>query len=354
MKMLNTGSVFKLVAGFVLLGLMLHSQTFAVGTDESTPVDNQATIDYSVGGVVQPQILSDDPSTGTANDATRFLVDELIDMSIAAAPAALGTTGTVGETVVLTVQNDGNGTQTFLLGFLDFDTGDDLDVVSVSYFEDDGVTSGQVDPTNTPIPTGEITLTEDENRDILAVAVLSGSTNGDEAAVHYTLTASNGAGAVIAADDGGTAFDPATVQIVFADGDNTDVTTNTASTDDVEDGLASSGSVTYTVAGLIVQKTVAVTANPAGITDDANPKAVPGATVTYTITIDNTTGSSDATSLDISDTVPVELSLNVLSVSPDGFCVGVTDTSAGNTVTLSGMTVASGTTCTVTFTAEIL
>ncbi|MEM8843615.1 MAG: hypothetical protein AAGB35_01065 [Pseudomonadota bacterium] len=351
MKILHTRNVFKLCIGFVLSGLILNTQSFAVGTDESTPVDNQATISYSVGGTAQSPILSDDPSTAADNDATRFLVDELIDMSITASPAAPGATASVGDLVILTVTNTGNGTQDFLLNYLDFSSGDDLDLSSVTFYEDDG--NGTFEGTETVIT--EVNLLEDETKTVFALAILAGSTNSDEAAVHWTLEASDGAGSALGSDDGGSVDDPTTVEIVFADGENTDVATNTASSDAVEDGLVSSSEVRYTIAGLIVQKTVATTASAPGVTNDGvNHKAVPGATVTYTIAIENQ-GSSSVTDVSISDTVPnPELVLSLPSVDiTDTNCAGAVDASAGNTVTVNSITIAASATCTVTFDAVI-
>jgi uncharacterized repeat protein (TIGR01451 family) len=355
--------VFKLLTGFVLLGLMLHSQAFAVGTSAGTNIDNEATVNYSVGGTPQATITSIDPNQGVVTQ-TRFTVDRKIDMSIVAAPTAAGSTATVGEMVTLTVTNDSNVTQTFLLNYINDDgTTDDIDLASVTFYEETGGVGG-FDGTDNPIT--EISLLEDETKTVYAFAILGGSTNGDTSTAYYTLTASDGLGSPIGTDDGGIGNDlvDATVadtEIVFADGGNAAVGTNTASTDVAEDGLVSTVTpVTYTIAGLEISKSVAVTSNPPGVTD-TTPKAVPGAIVTYTVSINNS-GAEDATALSISDTLPTTLEYvdGSINFGTDPDCQGGADATVDNAqpaadvVSVTGLTVAGGAVCDVTFQAEIL
>jgi hypothetical protein len=70
----------------ILTGLFLVigsvSQVYAVGTAAGTPVNNQATLSYSVGGTPQIPVTSDDPNQGGANDVTTFIVDTKIDVTV--------------------------------------------------------------------------------------------------------------------------------------------------------------------------------------------------------------------------------------------------------------------------------
>lgn len=369
MKILNTRSVYKLLVGFALFCLLINTQSFAVGTDVGLDIDNQATINYSVGGTPQGAITSDDPNQAGANDVTTFTVDRKIDMAIVASPTSAGATASIGDVVELTVTNNGNGTQTFVIDYFDFTAGDDLDVASVTYYEDDplGADPGNFDVGDTLVT--EISLDEDEIKTIFAFAILSGSTNGQTSTAYYSLIASDGAGSPIGddvnGDDGGTAntLIHATVgdtDIVFADGANAAVATNTAGDDVAEDGLVSViNPVTYTIAGLIVEKTVSVTANPAGVSD-ANPKAVPGATVTYALSIENT-GATDATDVDVSDTLPATVQYVGGTIDfSDPECTGtpvanITDQAfpLPDTVGVDDITVAAGADCDITFDAII-
>src|SRR5262245_66438495 len=81
---------------------------FAVGTPSGTTISNQATVDYSVGGVSQAQITS---------AAASFVVDTKIDFNVA--EVSLNATQThPGQTNVVaafTVTNTGNATQGFVL-----------------------------------------------------------------------------------------------------------------------------------------------------------------------------------------------------------------------------------------------
>ena len=360
MKTFNTGSVFKLLAGLVLLGLMLNSQTFAAGTTQGTNVSNQATISYSVGGTPQADIDSDDPFLPGAADSTDFLVDELIDATITADTIAQEVIGTIVEAAVITVRNTGNGTQDFVPGFEDHNPGpgNDLFDLATVVFHADTNGDGDYDAgTDLPIAGGFISLPVDTDTIIFAVATVPGGlSNGDFSNVHWTLQASNGA-TVILNDDAG-AFDQDTVQIVFGDGANTDLLTNTGTADIAEDGLVSSATVTYTVEGLTVTKAVSVVSNPAGVTGDL--RAVPGSTIRYTITIANsgTAGSGDATGIAIDDTIDTA-SLDTAGSFPATLTAGCTqeagfaDNSAGATLDISGITVAGGATCVVTFDALI-
>jgi len=95
-------------------------------------------------------------------------------------------------------------------------------------------------------------------------------------------------GGAIASDDSGSADDPATVQIVFGDAVGAD------DPDQVNpDGRHSSRSV-YRIASatLAATKASAVVWDPINLA--ANPKAIPGARVQYTITVNNSGGTQAA------------------------------------------------------------
>jgi uncharacterized repeat protein (TIGR01451 family) len=96
------------------------------------------------------------------------------------------------------------------------------------------------------------------------------------------------------------------------------------------------------------------------INGTTNPKAIPGATVRYTITVQNT-GSSDATSVVLVDATPVNTTYVPGSITVDGAnktdINGDDEADYGATnpgaVTVTIATLASGSTATITFDATI-
>ena len=84
-----------------------HAQNNFTAAD--TTVSNSLTLDYSVGGVEQPQIeTNDDPGdAGDDNDPTTFVVDRLVNVTVASSGTA--STFAPGETdavVQFSVRND--------------------------------------------------------------------------------------------------------------------------------------------------------------------------------------------------------------------------------------------------------
>jgi len=91
----------------------------------------------------------------------------------------------------------------------------------------------------------------------------------------------------------------------------------------------SSATATYTVttAALTVSKSVAVVSNPAGV--GGTPKAIPGATLTYTISVDNSAGAVTATTLVVNDDFP-EATLTFVNGSTDVTVGALVDTNIAN------------------------
>jgi len=123
---------------------------------------------------------------------------------------------------------------------------------------------------------------------------------------------------VNAMDDATTMADnPATVQTVFADG--------AGSADPANDGRHSSkDAYKGNSADLAVTKTADVSSDP--VNGGTNPKAIPGATVDYSILVDNN-GSVSATNVIVVDAVPGSTSFLVGSTSstPGGTTIEYSD-----------------------------
>src|ERR1043165_7511491 len=100
------------LALFALSSVGFMQGAYANGTASGTTISNQATVDYSVGGVSQAQITS---------AAASFVVDTKIDFNVA--EVSLNATQThPGQTNVVatfSVTNTGNSTQGYLLTAVD-------------------------------------------------------------------------------------------------------------------------------------------------------------------------------------------------------------------------------------------
>jgi uncharacterized repeat protein (TIGR01451 family) len=299
------------VAGICLVGLV--PQAWADGTPSGTPIDNTATIDYTVGGVGQTQIVSNTAS---------FVVDNKIDLTVATVDLALVVVvpGAVSQVLTHTVTNDGNTPQDYSLQ-AQASAADEFDATLVGVFVD-GNANGTYEPlvdTATYVDELGIDLTTTVFivADIPAVQV-----DGDQALYDLVAqTAAGGAGgaqgADILNDDALIIDDPATVQIVFGDG--------AGSVDGPNDGQHSSANGYEVVtATLDVTKSSSVISDP--FNGGVNPKAIPGATMGYSIDIDNI-GTAAASNVIVEDAIPGNCAYIVGSVStvPGGATVVFSD-----------------------------
>lgn len=304
-----------LAAGLLALGMIQTAG--AVGTASGTNVDNFAVVDYQVGGVDQAQISSDTAS---------FLVDNKIDLTVATADGAaiVVIPGDTMRVLTYTLTNNGNTTQDYSLAAVGgtgtfFSVTDNFDAANVSVYVDAN-NNGIYDPL-VDVAGYVDELMADSSVAIFVVADIPLTQVDGDGAIYDLVaqTALGGSpgsqGADILNDDngnispGGTANDipddPATIQIVFADG--------AGSVDGAKDGRFSSRDV-YVVgsAVLAVNKTSVVTTDP--INGASNPKAIPGATILYTINIANS-GSAPADSVVLSDQIPANTTFTGGSVA---------------------------------------
>ncbi|MFH1688736.1 MAG: hypothetical protein ABIE42_00685 [Candidatus Eisenbacteria bacterium] len=340
------GLVSPLLAGVLVVGLSLTAQ--AAGTASGTSVDNTATIDYQVGGVDQTPVT----------DIVSFVVDNRIDLTVSTndVAAVVVVPGAGSQVLTFTVTNDGNTTQDYSLtaqvasGTWGGAT-DNFDATGVQVFVD-GNGNGIYEPaTDTASYIDE--LIADDSVGVFVVGSIPLARIDDDGAL-YDLVAQTAEGGVpgtqgadVTSDDSGIADNPATVEIVFADGAGT--------ADALYDGQHSSRD-----AYLVVTATIGVAKSSSVVTDPingaVNPKAIPGATVRYTITVSNT-GSAGATSVVIVDTTPTNTTYSagtmILDGSPltDGVDADEGDYNVTNSsaITVTLATLAAGGSATVTF-----
>lgn len=285
-----------ITAGALLLG----QQALALGTDAGIAVSNQATVAYSVGTVAQTPIESDPAGNSTpgAGSATVFLVDRRVDFTLVevdglhTSPVAPGQADVI---TAFTLTNNGNAIMDFRLGVLDFagivhTIADSTDLGNYRIRVANGDGAGGVPDLGADLDFVD-ELAEDAVVEIYVFADAPFTvSNGEYANIELTATAADEALAAATpgvldpdlAESAG-ADDPTLIESVFADAGN----------DGFE--VAQDG---YEIlsADLVISKNAAVISDPF-----SSGKALPGAVIEYTVTIDNTAGSSAATGVVITD-----------------------------------------------------
>jgi len=301
----------------------------AGGTTSGTSVINQATVNYTVGGIAQTAVDS--------NSAT-FVVDTKIDLTV----SRIFTTYvnvTPGQTSAMTsfrVTNTGNATQDFNLsaaaGADPFGGTDNFDATNVRVFVESGANGGYQSGEDTATFIDE--LAPDALLTVLVVVDIPiGRANADIAA--YVLTAqaragggSGSLGSTLTETTGGDTA--GSVDIVFADGaGNTDALRDAA--------YSESGAYKVVTSVLTITKNATVIRDPFNL--GTNPKRIPGAYVQYAITISNEAGAGApailatmtdalaATTTAIDPNLIVGGTGNPESAAGSGFKVAVTGTS---------------------------
>lgn len=282
-----------------LLGALLAvaASAHAVGTASNVTISNQATLSYQVGGVAQPNILSDGDSLTAGVQATTFLVDNKVDVLVSGGITT--TSGVVaGATLVattFTVTNEGNTTQDFRLDIISAISGDSFDPTACTV-SNVAISSGSMG-TYTALDQHINALTADSVATVtVTCSIPAGVTNGNTGLVALLATAkADDAANSLGADLAETGAATAGVDIVFADDAGTDDPTG------ARDAVHSARN-TYQVASAIltVNKSVTTVCDPFNGT--TNPKNIPGALVKWSVTVSNDAlAGSSATLTQISD-----------------------------------------------------
>ena len=319
----RTGLRVLLVA---LAGIGWWTQANAQLTPAGTSIQTRATVNYSVGG--QPQTLIESSPTGNtapgagAGASTTFLVDNRIDLTVAelSGNATITSPGATNAVLAFTVTNTGNAPQGYLLtlteeiGTLLFGNTDNANVglanLQVRVDEDPSAGNGTGNDAydGTEAATAIDILNPGVSITVFVVvpAVPLTLINGNYANVNL------GAQAAVAGTNGLTletqspgANNPTTVEVIFADDP-----VNADATESATDQLALQS------AALTVSKTETVLDDGFG---SASPRAIPGAFVEYTITIANSSATTAATALAITDPIPANTTFQ------QGLYAGATD-----------------------------
>jgi uncharacterized repeat protein (TIGR01451 family) len=299
------------------IAMLAPQAALAGGTAPGISVTNSATVTYSVNAVVQPTI------TRTAG----FVVDDKVMFTL--------TTGNSSNVSVLpsgraymtyTLTNTGNGAHDFTLVTTATGTNNLVPAApdNPRFYSDLGVTPVPTDALVVGTPQYISNLASDGTATVnLYITAPAAPTDGQ--AIAYVVTAQayqTGTATPSAAKAAGDALiskdtNTSTVFVVLADGAGTgngvsgvtDVTSDGKFTALAKDGSGNTVGFTVTSANVAIAKTSSVIKDGFSA---SNPKAIPGATITYTLTVTNN-GSAPTTALALDDTLP----LNVTFVGYD-------------------------------------
>jgi len=335
----------------------MSGQTFAL-TQAGNSVTNTASISYSVGG----------SNVGSATDDSTFKVDYKVDFSVELVSSEIFSSGTLpGATInyVFKVINEGNGGSDFIPNITDPALNSaltvagtpnaDVEFESITWFWDEDKSStidGGETKTYVDGLTYDDTTPGDNEAYIVAIVKLyelnntnashyndSDTTDGIhnvdgfvggldfsiQAAPNYdtgvpTIVANGAEGTAYSALDITTAqaevFNSATVQLVFADtgSDNTET---------------KQGAIQIATPQLVVTKTMIVVDDFVSTSDY---KAIPGAKVEYTISVENT-GSVNADTYTISDDLTAVTGIDTVAtvaITDNGSLAAATTQSVDN------------------------
>ncbi len=322
-----------MIAG--LISLLLAPSAWAVGTQSGTDITNRATIDYAVGGINQEDIESSPTGNSTPGlnqgADTTLEVDNVVRLVVASAGNTNVIPTQADRTLVFTVTNTGNTTQGYAVEVLTGATNIPMSNVRVyrdvngDGFLDGGdtlYTSGSGANIGDLNPNGVIGT--DDVMQIIIVADTPDATqavNGETDTYSLRVTTLDaGTTTVTAQTRVGLDDDLAAVDVVFDDADG-----DAGANDGLRDGRhIDSGDFVVGSAQLSVSKTASVVEDPV-LGPSPNAKAIPGARVRYTITVDNTAGSNTAEAVTITDPIQADT-----TYVPNSVVIGGTPTPDGD------------------------
>lgn len=290
--------------------LALSTATIAAGTPAGTVIENTATVSFDLAGT---------PLTITSNTTTITVVERIDVVVTLQSPQILVAPNDTNRALLFRVTNTGNGTETFALAIDSNLSGDDFDPVPALppiYFDTDG--SGDFNVGDLPYNPGvdDPVLPADGSVDIFLVNDIPGTVvNAEIGFSQLTATSLTGTGA------------PGTEYTGQGDG-GVDAIIGTSGGEDLDVGEYLVSEVQISVI-----KAQAVS-DPFGGT-----QALPGATITYTITVE-VTSSGTATASVLQDLIPTfstylpnSITLNAAAVSDaTNADAGEFDTSGAPTV----------------------
>jgi len=301
----------------VALVAMSSAPALAAGTSAGTTITNTVTVNYNVSGNAQNAV--------TASDT--FTVDQRVNVSVSVitTPVTVSPNQT-NRVLAFDVTNLGNATADLALTTA-LRAGTAANISNIRIYRDlDG--NRALDAAD--LAAGTITFLDEVAADAtVAVLVVSdigiNAVNGNTfdvaltAAAHTSGTAGT-LGTRILATSG--ANQANVVDTVLFDG---------AGVSDAANDGAFSAQGRYTVSGavLTVAKTSRVVSDP--VNGTTNPKAIPGATVEYCITVANAAGAATATNVNLLDDLPADVTYSsAFGIFINGNATCTAGTAGGN------------------------
>lgn len=305
--MKTTKQLLGAVSALALIA-MSSAPALAAGTSAGDTITNNVSVSYNVGGVAQ--------TAETASDT--FTVDRRVNVNVNyVGPATSVSPGQQNAAIAFDVTNLSNDTVDLdLATALSAGTGANISGFQVYLDDGDGVfDSGDA------LVTFLDEVAEDATVRVFVIADISlDAVNADVFDVTLTANAHAAGAAGLGAELVGTAGanNVNGIDTVLFDG--------AGDTDNANDG-AFSDTGRYTVAGALVTvaKSSRVVSDPVNLT--TNPKAIPGATVEYCITVANASGAATATNVDVTDDLPVDVTYDAtfgIFVDGNATCTGGT------------------------------
>lgn len=326
MKIHCTTNRFVLPLAALALFSMPAPSAHALGTASGTPIVNTVTATYDDGS-----------GTVTQTASATVLVDNKINLTVVKNADAAAAPGATDQALVFVVKNDGNTPQRYALAATN---GAGLVMNNVRIYLDNGTTAGSLDAGDTLyVNAGTFgDVPADGTLGILIVAdVPAGALDGQTSDYNLVATTVDAGTTTVTTETTGAGT--AGVDVVFAD------IAGSAVGDLLRNGQHSaSGRYAISALSLSIVKSATIASDPFNGT--ISPKAIPGATISYTIAV-AVTGSGTAATVVITDPMPANatytpgtLKLNGAPLTDgtgdDNGSVGGSPTTA--TVTLGNMT----------------
>ena len=289
--MKTTKQLLGAVSAFALIA-MSSAPAMAAGTRAGNTITNTVSVNYNVGGVAQ--------NAETASDS--FTVDQRVNLTVTNIGSATSVSpNQTNRVLAFDVTNLSNSTADLNLSVA-LRTGTAANISNFRVFRD---TNGNRVLDAAELTAGAITFLDEVTEDaIVAVLVVSdigiGARNGDTFDVALTAAAhaAGTTGTLGTRLVGSTVANTAGIDTVLFDG---------AGLSDAANDGAFSAQGRYTVSGavLTVAKTSRIISDPVNLT--TNPKAIPGATIEYCITVANAAGAATATNVAVLDDLPADV-----------------------------------------------
>jgi len=337
---METRSTKKVLLALIALVLIGLPGMLLAATPPCTSITNQATVNFSVGGVSQTAVNSNTASF-TVGVKVRLVVTNNDTTNVTVSP------GTTKAALKFTVLNDGNATNDVALSYVAAANGtaspyggnDSFDGTTIAIYEDTDSNGTFNDGTDQPSTTINdlapgsskvyfIVYTPNDLTQspgsiavyyLVAQAKWADGTNISEGSINVTNAMAGGT----ACGAGGTPVD-----VVFADDNGPAPDAN----DGTRDGKHSDdGAYIVQNATITVSKSSAVYSDP--VNGTTSPKAIPGAIVTYTITITNS-GNANAT-VTVTDSLATQITNGYLAFNTQ-FNDGVNSCAAGQGIVVDG------------------